>query len=89
MKAVLVFIDGIICDYRQRQHLSGTPDFYQARSDLMKDAPTPDSRALSAGTGAALQVGLSGRAARDGQGSHRRMAERHELIRKGPLFVWA
>ena len=42
MKAVLVFIDGIICDYRQRQHLSGTPDFYK-REVMMKDAPTPDS----------------------------------------------
>jgi NADH:ubiquinone oxidoreductase subunit C len=42
MKAVLVFIDGIICDYRQRQHLSGTPDFYK-REVVMKDAPTPDS----------------------------------------------
>ncbi len=42
MKAVLVFIDGIICDYRQRQHLSGAPDFYK-REILMKDAPTPDS----------------------------------------------
>ena len=42
MKAVLVFIDGIICDYRQRQHLSGAPEFYK-REMLMKDAPTPDS----------------------------------------------
>ena len=42
MKAVLVFIDGIICDHRQRQHLSGTPDFSK-REVLMKDAPTPDS----------------------------------------------
>ena len=42
MKAVLVFIDGIICDNRQRQHLSGAPDFYK-REVLMKDAPTPDS----------------------------------------------
>ncbi len=42
MKAVLVFIDGIICDYRQRQHLSGAPDFYK-REVLMKDAPTSDS----------------------------------------------
>lgn len=42
MKAVLVFVDGIICDYRQRQHLSGTPDFIK-REAIMKDAPTPDS----------------------------------------------
>lgn len=42
MKAVLVFIDGIICDYRQRQHLSGAPEFYK-REVMMKDAPTPDS----------------------------------------------
>jgi NADH:ubiquinone oxidoreductase subunit C len=42
MKAVLVFIDGIICDYRQRQHLSGAPDYYK-REVMMKDAPTPDS----------------------------------------------
>src|SRR5512139_1548017 len=42
MKAVLVFVDGVICDYRQRQHLSGTPD-YTKREMIMKDAPTPDS----------------------------------------------
>ncbi len=42
MRAVLVFIDGIICDYRQRQHLSGAPDFFK-REVLLKDAPTPDS----------------------------------------------
>ncbi len=42
MKAVLVFSDGIICDYRQRQHLSGAPEFYK-REVMMKDAPTPDS----------------------------------------------
>ena len=42
MKAVLVFVDGVICDYRQRQHLSGAPDYYK-REVLMKDAPTPDS----------------------------------------------
>jgi NADH:ubiquinone oxidoreductase subunit C len=42
MKAVLVFIDGVICDNRQRQHLSGAPDFYK-REVLMKDAPTQDS----------------------------------------------
>jgi len=43
MKAVLVFIDGIICDYRQRQPLSGTPDYIK-RDVILKDAPTPDSR---------------------------------------------
>jgi Ni,Fe-hydrogenase III component G len=42
MKAVLVFVDGVICDYRQRLHLSGTPD-YTKREMIMKDAPTPDS----------------------------------------------
>ncbi len=42
MKAVLVFIDGIVCDGRQRQHLSGAPDFYK-REVVMKDALTPDS----------------------------------------------
>ncbi len=42
MKAVLVFIDGIICDNRQRQHLSGAPEFYK-REAIMKDAPSPDS----------------------------------------------
>jgi NADH:ubiquinone oxidoreductase subunit C len=43
MKAVLVFIDGIICDYRQSEHLSGTPDYIK-RDVILKDAPTPDSR---------------------------------------------
>jgi NADH:ubiquinone oxidoreductase subunit C len=42
MKAVLIFVDGVICDYRQRLHLSGTPD-YTKREVVMKDAPTPDS----------------------------------------------
>jgi hypothetical protein len=42
MKAVLIAVDGILCDYRQRQHLSGAPDFFK-REVIMKDAPTPDS----------------------------------------------
>jgi NADH:ubiquinone oxidoreductase subunit C len=42
MKAVLVFVDGVICDYRQRLHLSGMPD-YTKREMIMKDAPTPNS----------------------------------------------
>jgi NADH:ubiquinone oxidoreductase subunit C len=42
MKAVLVFVDGVICDYRQRLHLNGTPD-YTKREMIMKDAPTSDS----------------------------------------------
>jgi NADH:ubiquinone oxidoreductase subunit C len=42
MKAVLIAIDSILCDWRQRQHLSGAPEFYK-REVLMKDAPTPDS----------------------------------------------
>ena len=42
MKAVLVFIDGIICDTRQRQLLYGTPDFYK-REAVMKDMPVAGS----------------------------------------------
>ncbi len=42
MKAVLIAIDGILCDWRQRQHLSGAPEFSK-REVMMKDAPTPDS----------------------------------------------
>jgi uncharacterized HAD superfamily protein len=42
MKAVLIFIDGIICDWRQRQHLAGTPDYYK-REIVMKDVPVPGS----------------------------------------------
>ncbi len=38
MKAVLVFIDGILADWRQRQHLGGMPDFYK-REVVMKDMP--------------------------------------------------
>jgi len=37
MKAILVFIDGTICDTRPRHHLViGTPDFYQ-REEMLKD----------------------------------------------------
>ena len=42
MKAILVFVDGVICDYRQRLHLSGAPE-YTKREIMMKDAPAPDS----------------------------------------------
>lgn len=42
MKAVLVFVDGIICNWRQRQALQGAPDFTK-REVLLKDAPTPGS----------------------------------------------
>ena len=78
MKAVLVFVDGIICDYRQRQHLSGTPDFYK-REVMMKDAPTPDSVRCLQELAQRYKSGLSDGAARDGQGGHRRMAQRDEL----------
>lgn len=36
MKAILVFIDGTICDTRHRHHLIGKPEFYQ-REQLLKD----------------------------------------------------
>ena len=36
MKAILVFIDGTICDTRARHHLIGTPDFYQ-RHKILED----------------------------------------------------
>jgi hypothetical protein len=36
MKAILVFIDGTICDTRTRHHLIGTPDFYQ-RDRILTD----------------------------------------------------
>ncbi len=36
MKAILVFIDGTICDTRPRHHLIGTPDFYR-RDRLLED----------------------------------------------------
>ena len=43
MKAILVFIDGTICDARQRYSLGiATPEFYQ-REALLKDAAVPGS----------------------------------------------
>jgi uncharacterized HAD superfamily protein len=43
MQAILVFIDGTICDDRQRYHLgTGTPEFYQ-REEVLKDAAVPGS----------------------------------------------
>lgn len=42
MNAVLVFIDGTICDTRQRHHLSGTPQFHQPEH-LPLDQPVPGS----------------------------------------------
>ncbi|HSQ18133.1 MAG TPA: hypothetical protein VLM83_10575 [Anaerolineales bacterium] len=44
MKAILVFIDGTICDTRERHPLIGTPDFY--RPDLLlADRAVPGSAA--------------------------------------------
>jgi len=42
MNAVLVFIDGTICDTRQRHHLIGTPEFYHPHQ-ILKDLPVPGS----------------------------------------------
>ena len=43
MKAILAFIDGTICDARQRYHLGiGTPEFYR-REEILKDAAVPGS----------------------------------------------
>ncbi|MEW5872940.1 MAG: L-2-amino-thiazoline-4-carboxylic acid hydrolase [Chloroflexota bacterium] len=42
MKAILVFIDGTICDTRQRHTLWGAPAFYQPEHSL-KDQPVPGS----------------------------------------------
>jgi hypothetical protein len=42
MKAILVFIDGTICDTRARHHLIGTPDFYQ-RNRILEDQAVPGS----------------------------------------------
>ena len=42
MKAILVFIDGTICDTRARHHLIGTPDFYQ-RNRMLEDQAVPGS----------------------------------------------
>jgi hypothetical protein len=43
MQAVLVFIDGTICDGRHRHHLGiGTPDFYRPGA-ILKDRAVPGS----------------------------------------------
>ncbi len=43
MKAILIFIDGTICDARQRYHLGiGTPEFYR-REEMLKDVAVPGS----------------------------------------------
>jgi hypothetical protein len=43
MKAILVFIDGTICDASQRYHLGiGTPEFYR-REEILKDIAVPGS----------------------------------------------
>ena len=43
MKAVLVFIDGTICDTRPRHHLGiGMPNFYK-REEILKDLAVPGS----------------------------------------------
>lgn len=42
MKAILVFIDGTICDGRHRLHIIGTPEFYK-REEILKDTATPGS----------------------------------------------
>ena len=53
MKAILVFIDGTICDGRQRYHLADTPDFYQ-REVMLTDLPVPGSVQAIAEAGATL-----------------------------------
>lgn len=42
MKAILVFIDGTICDASARLHLVNTPDFYQ-REYMLEDRAVPGS----------------------------------------------
>ena len=42
MYSVLVFIDGTICDQRNRIHLAGTPDF-NSDDNVLNDLPTPGS----------------------------------------------
>jgi len=42
VKAVLVFIDGTICDTRSRHHLLGSPAFYQSE-EMLQDLPVPGS----------------------------------------------
>ena len=42
MKAILVLVDGTICDTRLRHHLLRTPAFYEAQ-EMLKDSPVPGS----------------------------------------------
>jgi hypothetical protein len=42
MKAILIFIDGTICDGRHRYHLADTPEFYQ-RETMLADLAVPGS----------------------------------------------
>jgi hypothetical protein len=42
LKSILVFIDGTICDTRQRHHLFGTQDFY-SESKILDDCPSNGS----------------------------------------------
>ncbi len=42
MKAILVFIEGTICDTRPRHDRFGTPEFYQ-REEILKDGAVPGS----------------------------------------------
>ena len=42
MKAILIFIDGTICDTRARHHLLGTPDFYR-QDRILDDQAVPGS----------------------------------------------
>lgn len=42
MDAILIFIDGTICDTRHRHHLFGTTDFY-SEHEILKDLPTSGS----------------------------------------------
>lgn len=42
MKAILVFIDGTICDDRSRHHLLGTAMFHM-REQILQDTPVPGS----------------------------------------------
>jgi hypothetical protein len=42
MKAILIFIDGTICDTRHRNYLFGTDEFY-LDDNILKDAPTAGS----------------------------------------------
>jgi hypothetical protein len=42
MRAVLVFIDGTICDDRNRHHQIGTADFYKSE-EMLRDPAVPGS----------------------------------------------